>query len=282
MTRHTAVAAPNIRLDWPAPQVARITLDRGDDFNTLTFEMIESLARELDQAHQEGARVLILTGSGRAFCGGAHVKYFTDSDGPLAGNATAIRDDYVRPIIEVFRRLREKPFVTIAAINGYALGGGCELALWCDFRLMSRAAQIGLTEVRLGVVAAAGGLQLLAGIVGLPRALEIAVLGDRWSADEAARIGLVHAACEPDLLDEKALELARRLLLCSPASVAETRRAIYATQKGSFDAANEAALDALVTAVSEGEFVEGMTAFTQKRVPAFAREGRSVSEAGIK
>jgi enoyl-CoA hydratase/carnithine racemase len=277
----SASGNPMVRLDWPLPQVARITLDRGAEFNTLTFEMLASLDAAIDAAEAGGARVAIVTGSGKTFCGGAHVKYFTEPGAPLIRNPRALRDDYVRQIIDVFAKLHEKSFISIAAINGFALGGGCELALACDFRLMSTAARIGLTEVRLGALAAAGGVQLLSKIVGRAKALEIALLGDQWGADDAARIGLVNAAHAPESLDEAALALARRLLMCSPVSVAETRRALYRCETVGSAEANEIALDAMAAAAAGTEWWEGMAAFTQKRTPDFAVNGRTDGKAGI-
>jgi enoyl-CoA hydratase/carnithine racemase len=277
----SATADPMARLEWPLPQVAKITLDRGAEFNTLTYEMLASIDDAIDTAETGGARVAIVTGSGKTFCGGAHVKYFTEPNAPLVGNARALRDDYVRPIIHVFAKLHEKSFVSIAAINGYALGGGCELALACDFRLMSTAARIGLTEVRLGALAAAGGVQLLSKIVGRAKALEIALLGDQWGADDAARIGLVNAAYAPEALDDAALTLARRLLMCSPVSVAETRRALYRCETASAAEADEIALAAVTAAASGKEWWEGMAAFTQKRAPDFAINCKTDGKAGI-
>jgi enoyl-CoA hydratase/carnithine racemase len=277
----SATAGPMARLDWPLPQVAKITLDRGSEFNTLTYEMLASLGAAIDEAAEAGARVAIVTGSGKAFCGGAHVRYFTEPDARLKENPRALRDDYVRPIINVFAKLHQKSFVSIAAINGFALGGGCELALACDFRLMSTSARIGLTEVRLGALAAAGGVQVLSKIVGRARALEIALLGDQWSAEDAARIGLVNAAYAPEALDEAALTLARRLLMCSPVSVAETRRAIYRCETANAGEADEIALGAMTAAASAKEWWEGMAAFTQKRTPDFALGGKTDGKAGI-
>ncbi|HRP78437.1 MAG TPA: enoyl-CoA hydratase/isomerase family protein, partial [Aquamicrobium sp.] len=123
---------PSVRLDWPAEGIARITLARGDRHNTLTTDLLAEFERLLDAASAERARVLLVTGSGRSFCGGAHIRYFTDPASPLHRNPRAIRDDYVQAIVRVFGRLRDAPFVTVAVINGFALGGGCELALSCD------------------------------------------------------------------------------------------------------------------------------------------------------
>lgn len=258
------------QLTWPLDGVARITLTRGDTHNTLTSELLETLDRLLDEA--AGARVLILTGSGKTFCGGAHIKLFTDPASPFYRDARAIRDDYVLPIIRVFRRLREAPYVTVAAINGAAFGGGCELALSCDFRIMADSAKIGLTEVRLGALAGAGGVQSLAHVVGRARALEIALLGDQLSAADAKAAGLATAVHAADDLPEAALALARRLLLCSPISVAETKRALYRCETAGPDEADRIALDAVLAASAGPEWWEGMAAFAEKRPASFRME----------
>lgn len=262
--------APYVSLAWPLPGVALATLERGDAFNTLTHEMIAGIDAAVSGAAAGAARVLILTGSGRAFCGGAHVKYFSDPASPLAGNPDAIRETYVRPIIAVFDRLQTMPFVTIAAINGVALGGGCELALACDFRLVARSAKLGLPEVRLGAVAAAGGMQQLPKIVGRARALEIALLGDHLSPDEALAAGLVTAVHDDSGLMQAALDMAGRLTRLSPVSIAQTKRAIYRCQTESRGSSNEIALDALTIATAGPDWTEGMTAFVEKRPPGFA------------
>lgn len=259
-------------LDWPKPGVARIRLVRGERHNTLTGEAIATLHRLVDECMETRARVLVITGSGQSFCGGAHVKYFTDPDAPLHRNPRAIRDDYVLPITRLLRRLQEAPFVTIAAINGFALGGGCELAISCDLRIMSSTARIGLPEVRLGAVAGASGVQDLSRLVGRARALEIALLGERISAAEALAAGLVSAVHEPEDLDEAAIRLAARFLDSSPAAIAETKRAIYQCESLPPQAADAAALDAVFKAAAGGEWWEGMAAFVERRPPDFATE----------
>ena len=283
MSDQTAPGAdsPAVILDWPIAEVARLTLNRGPALNTLTYELVAALDEAIDEARSGGARVMIVTGTGKVFCGGAHLKYFVGADAPLAHNPRAIRDDYVGPIVAVFRKLRDLPLVSIAAVNGHAFGGGCELALSCDFRLMTRTARIGLTETRLGALAAAGGVQLLARLVGRAKALEIALLGDQWSADQAAATGLINAVHEPDALEAAALALAQRLLLCSPVSVSETKRALDRCETASADEANLIALDAMAAAAAGPDWWEGMAAFVEKRPPHFAVSGVSGDGPGL-
>lgn len=267
-----AEPSSSVRLDWPSDGIARATLCRGDAMNTLTMELVDELRALVNEIRKANARVLIVTGEGRAFCGGAQVKYFTDEGSPFFRNPAAIRDDYVTPIIEAFRLLRDARFATIAAINGFAFGGGCELALNCDFRLMASEAKIGLTETRLGALAGAGGVQLLSRIVGRTKALEIALLGDQLTADQALQAGLVNAIHPSSALQDAALAFARRFLLCSPISVAETKRALYRCETATAEEADRIALDAVAVAAAGPEWWEGMSAFTQKRKPTFRLE----------
>ena len=262
-------------LSWPAPGIARITLTRGETHNTLTEELLATLDGLLDETAAGGARVLIVTGSGRTFCGGAQITLFTDPASPLYRNARAVRDDYVEPVVRLFRRLRDAPFITVAAINGAAFGGGCELALSCDFRLMSETARIGLTEVRLGAVAGGGGVQSLARAVGQARALEIALLGDQLTAAEARACNLVSAVHSAAGLDEAALTFARRFLLCSPIAVAETKRALYRCQTMTPEEADRIALDGVLAAAAGDEWWEGMAAFVERRPAGFRMENPS-------
>lgn len=257
-------------LDWPEPGIARITFNRGDQMNTLTFQMIAELGATLARLHAAPPRVLILTGSGRTFCGGAHVTYFTEPDSPLAGNPHALREQYVRPILAAFDAITRLPCPTVAAINGHALGGGMELALACDFRLAASGIKLGLPEARLGALAGANGVQQLHRIVGRAKALEVLMLAEHLSPEQARTLGLVTAVHPGADLAEAALSFARRFLKLSPISLAETKRAVYRTESMPTAAAHEVALDAVQIAAAGPEWAEGMRAFRERREPAFA------------
>lgn len=258
-----------VTIERPRPGVLRIGLACGSTFNTLTFELLAGLDAGLEAARREGARVVILTGSDGAFCCGAHIKYFTAVDGPVA-TPRAVTEDYVGPILEVFGKLQTMPYATIAAIDGTALGGGFELALNCDFRLVAAEARVGLPEVRLGAIPAGGGLQLLAKIVGRAKALEIILLGATMSGQEAAALGLATAAVPQADLAAEALRLADRLLGVSPLAVAAAKRAILACETADHRTSDSIALEALAQVASGPDWREGMTAFVEKRRPAFA------------
>ena len=131
-----------VRLDWSERGVALATMIRGDAMNTLSLELIEEMSHIVALTRQLRARALIITGSGRAFCCGAHLEYFTEPNSPIGTTREDIRDKYLWRIATLFDSFEELPFPTIAAINGFALGGGFEMALSCDFRIMSKSAQV--------------------------------------------------------------------------------------------------------------------------------------------
>lgn len=255
--------------NWPETNVLKASMTLPQRRNSLSFALLAALDAALDEAERGAARAVILTGSEGCFCAGAEISYFTDSGSALAGDPTAIRDRYVREIIRIFRRLQSAPFVTLAAVNGYALGGGCELALACDLRIASDQARFGLPEVKLGAVPAASGLQQLARIVGRGRALEMILLGRAVSASEAAAMGLVlsvHAATE---LNEAALAMLAPLRSASPAAVTAAKHAIYAGECEPATACDDLALSALDTVLAGPDWSEGMRAFREKRPADF-------------
>lgn len=265
-------------LDWPAAGIARLTLTRPDRLNTLTFGLLADLERLLEGLAEAPPRALILTGEGRAFCGGAYVAYFTDPDSRLADDPRAIREIYVRRIQAVFDQITRLPCPTLAAINGHALGGGFELALACDFRLAAAGATLGLPEARLGAVAGANGVQQLHRLIGRAKALEVLMLGERLSAEQARDLGLVSAVHADEDLAGAALAFARRFLALSPLALAETKRAVYRTETLDSAAAHEVALDAVQIAASGPDWREGMSAFKARREPVFAPLGASNRE----
>ena len=257
-----------LELTWPAEGVALITLTRGAEMNTLTHAFLDGMEAALASLRGSGVRALVITGSGRAFCCGAHLDYFTEDQlGRDAG--FILRDTYLDRIARIFDSLEEQPYPVIAAINGFALGGGCELALSCDFRLMSTAARIGLPEVKLGAIAGAGGVQKLARHVGRSKALEWILLASHVTAEEAERRGLVYAVTEPAELLTQALALAERLKGLSPRAIAQSKTAIYLSEDADLRSARRFGLEALGLLIGSEDWTEGIAAFHAKRPPRF-------------
>jgi enoyl-CoA hydratase/carnithine racemase len=241
---------------------------RGEEMNTLTHELIASLGDAIDQCVSERARVLVVTGSGRAFCCGAHLRYFA-GDTAMLRDPLSARDEYLAHIASTFDRLEQCPFPTIAAVNGYALGGGCELALSCDLRVLSHGARIGLPEAKLGAVAAAGGVQKLIRHVGRSKALEWILLARHIDAATAERHGLASAVVEPHRVLPTALALARELRALGRHALAQSKAVIYASEDADLRTARRYGIDALSLLVGGTEWNEGMSAFIEKRTPRF-------------
>ena len=244
--------------------VATVTVNRPDALNALDLEHLRELHASLSElAHDEDARVVILAGGGdRAFIAGADIKYMSGLSvlearewGGL-GHATG-------------GLLETMPKPTIAAVNGFALGGGCELALACDLRFASSAAKLGQPEINLGILPGWGGSQRLARTTTLGFAKELVLTGRLVDAAEAERHGLVNAVFEPAELMPKVLETARLLASKSPVALAAAKEATNLVLQGGHDAnlAQEAALFAM--AFSTDDQKEGMAAFVEKREPEF-------------
>jgi enoyl-CoA hydratase len=224
-----------------------------------TLEALRDRVREL--AGDVETRVVVLTGAGdRAFIAGADIKYMSGLD---VEQATA----WGELGHEVGRLLETMPQPTIAAINGFALGGGCELALACDLRYASSNARLGQPEINLGIIPGWGGTQRLARVCGLGFAKELIFTGRLVDADEALRAGLVNGVHDPVL--EKGREVAELLASKSPLAVAAAKRATnHALQGNHVDNLRREA-DEFAQLFASEDAKEGMTAFAEKREPRF-------------
>jgi enoyl-CoA hydratase/carnithine racemase len=258
-----------VTLEWPEPGIALARMTREREMNTLSLDLLAELNSALDVTERAKARAFIVTGSGRAFCCGAHLTYFTDPDSPVGRSPLEVRDNYLKPIALLFDRFESMAFPVIAAINGFALGGGCEMAISADFRVMSTSARIGTPEVRLGATPGAGGVQKLHRFVGRGKALEWILLGRHLSAAEVEPYGLLYTAAEPEVLLDTALGLARSLKALSPNAIAQAKTSIYIADDSDSRSARRAGLEALTALVGSRDWKEGMAAFAEKRKPRF-------------
>jgi enoyl-CoA hydratase len=242
--------------------VAVVTIDRQEAMNALDLPTLTELRDRLrDLAVDDAARVVILTGAGeRAFVAGADIKYMSglDADGAKAWGALGH---------EAGRLLETMPKPTIAAVNGFALGGGCELALACDIRYASSSAKLGQPEVNLGIIPGWGGTQRLARVCGLGVAKELIFTGRVVDADEALRIGLVNAVDDPVL--EKARETAQLLAAKSPIALRIMKQLANRALGGDHAANLEAEGESFGELFSSDDAKEGLAAFVEKREPRF-------------
>jgi enoyl-CoA hydratase len=243
---------------------AIVTVDRPEAMNALDLEHLEALRDRLAElAADAEARVVVLTGAGeKAFVAGADIKYMQGLDVLGARRWGELGH-------ECGNLLETMPKPTVAALNGFALGGGCELALACDLRLASTNARLGQPEINLGVLPGWGGSLRLARATSLGFAKELVLTGRQVGAEEALERGLVNAVHEPGELMEKTLELCRTLAAKSPLALAYAKEAVNLSLQGDHRAnlATEARLFAMVFASEDQQ--EGMAAFAEKREPEF-------------
>lgn len=268
-------SSPIIHLESPHQDILRLSMRNPAEMNTLTWEMLDGLMSAFQELRRNPPRALILTGEGRVFCGGANLKYFTEPGSALANNPRDTRDVYVRRILDMFGVIRALPFPVIAAINGHALGGGMEMAIACDFRLISASARMGQPEVRHGLAAGGNGIQQLVHLIGRQKALDMLLTGDAINAETALSYGLVASLHAPEALDAAAVAFARRFLAAGPVAVGITKRATYRAETAPPAEADAIALDAVFESFSTAESREGLSAFVQKRRAAHV----TVSEA---
>lgn len=257
-----------VRLEWIERAIALITLIRPKQMNTLSLELISELNQAIDLVNTPSTRAIIITGQDRAFCCGAHLRYFSGPEANLLDSFEA-RDKYLTNIAVLFDKLEEMHFPIIAAINGYAMGGGCELALSCDIRVIADHAKIGLPETKLGAVAAAGGVQKLIRHVGRSRALDWILRSTHLDAQTAERWGLCSEVVPGEQLLETALGIALELRRLGPRSVAQSKRCIYLSEDADLRTARRYGLEAISMLVGGKEWKEGMAAFNEKRTPSF-------------
>ena len=242
--------------------VAVVTIDRPDALNALNVETLTELRdRLLELAADEDARVVVLTGAGeKAFVAGADIKYMSELDPDQAKGWGALGH-------ETGRLLETMPKPTIAAINGFALGGGCELALACDIRYASSRAKLGQPEINLGIVPGWGGTQRLAHVCGIGVAKELIYTGRTVDAEEALRIGLVNAIADPVL--EKALETAHELAGKSRLALSLAKELCNLTLGVDYTVALASEAERFGALFSSEDAKEGLTAFVEKRAPNF-------------
>lgn len=242
--------------------VATITLRRPERFNAINAAMHRELAVALRQATRDGARALVLTGDGKAFCSGIDLKEVGMTPGRI--------DDLVRATFNrLALSLRELPMPVIAAVNGVAAGAGASLALCCDLRVCSDRASFMQAFVRIGLVPDTGSTWLLPHLVGISRALELAWTGDPVDAEAAVAMGMASEVVPHDELAAVATERARRLASMPTRAIAMTKHAMYRALTSTFADALEHEAQLQQQAVLTDDHREGIVAFFEKREPSF-------------
>jgi len=243
-------------------EFALITLNRPEALNALSFALVRDLARAIDEVAAGDARALLVTGAGaRAFCAGADIKELTGR--PLADQKRGAEFGQA-----TFAKLDRLPMPSVAIINGYAFGGGLELALACTFRLATRNAKMAFPEIKLGLIPGYGGTQRLPRVVGEARALELIMTGRTVDAEEAARLGLVNRLLDGDPV-AAGVAFAREFSGYSLPVLGFAREAVERALDTPLTEGLKIEADLSTLAFQTGDAAEGMSAFMEKRKARF-------------
>jgi enoyl-CoA hydratase len=245
--------------------IAVVTIDRPQALNALNGELLLEIGTVCDVVEADiSVRALVFTGAGRAFVAGADVAELAALGDPFAGREASLGGQ------DVMNNIAALPFPTIAAINGFALGGGLELALACDLRVAAPGAKLGLPEVGLGLIPGYGGTQRLPRLIGQGRAFDLILTGRHVPAEEALHMGLVNRVADDAL--EGALELARMTLRNGPIALGLAKEAVVRGLDVTLPQGLEIEADLFGMAATTDDMKEGTAAFLEKRAAAF--EGR--------
>lgn len=245
---------------------AIITINRPEALNALNGQVLEEFDKALDEvAGDPDVKALIITGAGRSFVAGADIAVQSLFD-VEAGRAWGRRGS------AIFRKLEQMEIPTIAAVNGFALGGGCELALACDMIIASTKAKFGQPEVSLGITPGFSGTQRLPRRVGVSKAKELIFTGEMINGEEAERIGLANKVVEPDALMAAAMELAGKIVKNAPIAVKYSKACIDRGMDVGLESGISIENELFAMCYATADQKEGMTAFLEKRPAEFQNE----------
>jgi|SRR5579872_2846068 len=239
-----------------------VTLNRPEKRNAINYQMIAELKRALTEVEQSGARVLILTGEGKAFCSGMDLEALKEMIGRPPEQS--LKDS--ETMAQLFRTIYEFPYPTIAAVKGAAMAGGTGIATMCDFTLAAPATKFGYTEVRIGFLPAIVSAFLIAQI-GDKRARDLLLTGRVFEAEEALKLGLVTEVVPEDSLLDRAHKLAASLMENSPGSLRATKKLLSSYSKERLDREIVEAIRDNAAIRETPDFKEGISAFLEKRKP---------------
>src|SRR4026209_2384642 len=244
-------------------RVAIITINRPDKRNALNIKTREEGAALLEELRNDSSvGVVVFTGAGdKAFIAGADI-------GEFAGRTSITQRDVMMGR-SLFTAIDSFPKPVIAMINGYCLGGGCELALACDIRIASETASFGQPEIKLGIIPGGGGTQRLTRLIGEGKAMELILTGDMISAEEAKQLGLVNHVFAPEELEAKTMEMANRIAELSPVALAMAKASVKNAVRMNLREGLDSEVDLFALCFSSEDKEEGVRAFIEKRKAEF-------------
>ena len=253
-----------VLLERPAEGVALIRINRPEALNALNLEVRKLIAKHLTELGEDATtRAIVLTGNDKSFAAGADIKEMAD-----AGTVEMLQ----RGVHRLWRTIAACPKPVIAAVNGYALGGGCELAMTCDIIVAGESARFGQPEVKIGIIPGGGGTQRLTRAAGKYRAMKYILTGELFGAREAFEMGLVSEVVPDPEVEGRAIDLARQIAVLPPLAVQLAKEAVLAGMDAPLSSALALEAKSLQILFSSRDQKEGMKAFIEKRKPKF--EGR--------
>lgn len=248
--------------------VAVITLNRPSALNALTVEMGNEFRSAFNEARERGARAIILTGAGRAFCAGGDLREMQK----LAyheGRFEAFFDEPLKMLHDCILMIRQLPLPVIAAVNGVAFGAGCNLALACDLVLVASGASFNEAFIKIGLSPDCGGTFILPRLVGMKRAAELLMTGDTVEAQRAVELGMANAVWPDEQLMDEAMRLALRLANAPTATIGRIKSLLEQSAVNDYSAQLDAEHTAQLQSGQSQDFREGVAAFMEKRPPRF-------------
>ena len=252
----------------PMGQVCLLILNRPDRLNALTVQGALDFKAAVAEALAGGARAIVLTGEGSAFCAGGDVREMQEIAGK-EGRFDAFFDEPLKILNEVILLIRQTPVPFIAAVNGVAAGGGCSLALACDLVIAAESAKFNQAFVKIGLVPDCGGTFILPRLVGWKRAAELMFTGDMISAQRAAEIGMINSVTPDGDLMARAMTIAERLAQSPTAAIGQMKRLLDASAVNDLGSQLDLERKAQIEAGKTKDFAEGVSAFLEKRAPRF-------------
>jgi len=255
------MTAPVVLLERPADGVALIRINRPEARNALNTQVRLLIARHLAELGEDDAtRCVVLTGNEKSFAAGADIKEMAGI-GPI--------EHMARGTDKLWRSIAACPTPMIAAVNGFALGGGCELAMTCDIIIAGESARFGQPEVKIGVMPGGGGTQRLTRAVGKYKAMKICLTGELFSATEASDMGLVSEVVADAEVEKRAVEMAAHIAGLAPLAVRQIKEVVLAGQDVALRTALRLETKAIQLLFASQDQKEGMAAFIEKRKPKF-------------
>ncbi len=248
--------------------ICLLTLNRPDRLNALTVQVAKEFNAAVSEALERGARVIVLTGSGRAFCAGGDLREMQEIAG-REGRVEAFFDEPLRILNESILLIRQTPVPFIAAVNGVASGGGCNLALACDLVIAAESAKFNQAFVKIGLVPDCGGTFMLPRLIGLKRATELMFTGDLITAAQAAEMGMINSVTTDGELLSQVMTMAEKLAQAPTAAIGQIKKLLEASAVNDYGSQLDNERQAQIESGKTKDFTEGVSAFLEKRPPRF-------------